>query len=174
MKKAILILSVLFCALYAGAQSNTLYNKMSQESASSVSQDTLSATESVANIVNELQRVVPGSGIVYVNQPANLNSLMGSMMQRDGKPAQVEGYRILLYSGNNSRAARDEANAMAEYMRKYYPEAQVYVVFESPIRSCQYGDFRTREEAEAVMYRLKATRRFKEISVTKGMINLPY
>ena len=174
MKKAILILSVLFCALYSGAQDNTLHNSMLHGTAQSVVQDTLSATESVVNIVNELQRVVPGNGIVYVNQPAELNSLMGSMAQRDGKPAQVEGYRILLYSGNNSRAARDEANAMAEYMRKNYPEAQVYVVFESPIRSCQYGDYRTREEAEAVMYKLKATKKFKEISVRKTLVNLPY
>ena len=31
-----------------------------------------------------------------------------------------------------------------------------------------------REEAEAVMYKLKATRKFKEISVKNCMINLPY
>lgn len=164
----------MFCTLYSGAQSNNLSNKIADRVTSSAESDSLVATESVVSIVNELQRVVPGDGTVVVNQPANLHTLMGSMAQRDGKPMQVEGYRILLYSGNNSRAARDEANAMAEYMKKNYPEAQVYVVFESPIRSCQYGDFRTREEAEAVMYRLKATRRFKEISVRKGLINLPY
>ena len=99
---------------------------------------------------------------------------MGSMAQRDGKPVQVEGYRVMVYSGNNSRAARDEANRMAQYMRTNFPGAEVYVVFESPIRSCQYGDYRTREEAEAVMYRLKATRKFREISVKKTLINLPY
>lgn len=164
----------MFCTLYAGAQSNILSSKIANEATPLAAGDSLAATELVVSIVNELQRVVPGDGAVVVNQPANLNTLMGSMAQRDGKPMQVEGYRILLYSGNNSRAARDEANAMAEYMKKNYPEAQVYVVFESPIRSCQYGDFRTREEAEAVMYRLKATRRFKEISVRKGLINLPY
>ena len=96
------------------------------------------------------------------------------MVTIDGKQPEVEGYRVLLYSGNNSRQARDEANAMAEYMRSKYPGAEAYVVFEPPIRSCLYGDYRTREEAEAVMYRLKATRKFKEISVKKCMINLPY
>ena len=49
-----------------------------------------------------------------------------------------------------------------------------YVVFESTIRYFQYGDYRTREEAEAVMYKLKATRKFREISVRKTLINLPY
>ena len=138
---------MLFCALVAGAQSN---------------------------IVTELQRDVQGEGTVRITQPEKLTELMGSMAQRDGKPAQVEGYRVMVYSGNNSRAARDEANSMAQYMRTNFPGAEVYVVFESPIRSCQYGDYRTREEAEAVMYRLKATRKFKEISVKKTLINLPY
>lgn len=138
---------MLFCALVAGAQSN---------------------------IVSELQRDVQGEGTVRIAQPEKLTELMGSMAQRDGKPAQVEGYRVMVYSGNNSRAARDEANRMAQYMRTNFPGAEVYVVFESPIRSCQYGDYRTREEAEAVMYRLKSTRKFREISVKKTLINLPY
>jgi hypothetical protein len=147
MKKLFLVISILFCALALRAQSN---------------------------IVTELQREIPGQGTVRVTQPQKLTELMGSMAQRDGKPAQVEGYRVMVYSGNNSRTARDEANRMAEFMRENFPGAEVYVVFESPIRSCQYGDFRTREEAEAVMYRLKATRKFKEISVKKTLINLPY
>ena len=134
----------MFCALYAAAQ-NT--------------------------IVDELQRVEQGRGTVRVNQPARLDSLMGKMAV---KTTQVEGYRVMVYSGNNSRVAREEANKWANYMRDNFPGAEVYVVFEPPIRSCLYGDYRTREEAEAVMYRLKATRKFKEISVKKCMINLPY
>ena len=99
---------------------------------------------------------------------------MGSMANANGEVQQVEGFRVLVYSGNNSRQARDEANSMAEYMRANYPGAEVYVVFESPIRTCEYGDYRTREEAELVMYRLRKTKKFKEISVKKCMINLPY
>ena len=134
----------MLCALYAGAQST---------------------------IVLELERTEPGKGTITIEQPAKLDSLMGRM---SAKTTQVEGYRVMVYSGNNSRAARDEANNWAQYMRENFPGAEVYVVFESPIRSCQYGDYRTREEAEAVMYKLKATRKFKEISVRKTLINLPY
>ena len=134
----------MLCALYAAAQST---------------------------IVQELECTEPGKGTITIEQPAKLNSLMGRM---SAKTTQVEGYRVMVYSGNNSRAARDEANNWAQYMREHFPGAEVYVVFESPIRSCQYGDYRTREEAEAVMYKLKATRKFKEISVRKTLINLPY
>ena len=147
MKKAILSISaMLLCAFSVSAQSN---------------------------IVNELQRDVPGKGKVVISQPAALTGLMGSVAVK-GEKRQVEGYRVLVYSGNNSRAARDEANQMATFMRENFPGAEVYVEFDPPVRSCQYGDYRTREEAEAVMYRLKATRKFKEISVKKGLINQPY
>ena len=140
-------MSMLFCVLYAGAQSN---------------------------IITELESFGRGKGKVRVNQPEKLMDLMGSMVNVDGITPQVEGYRVLVYSGNNSRQAREEANAMADYMRSHYPGAEVYVVFESPIRTCEYGDYRTREEAELVMYRLRKSKRFKEISVKKCMINLPY
>lgn len=147
MKKAILSISaILLCAFSLSAQSN---------------------------IVNELQRDVTGKGKVRITQPAGLVSLMGSMAVK-GEKRQIEGYRVLVYSGNNSRAARDEANKMARFMRDNFPGAEVYVEFDPPIRSCQYGDYRTREEAEAVMYRLKASKKFKEISVKKCMINLPF
>jgi phosphate:Na+ symporter len=126
------------------------------------------------DIISEIERFSFGEGKVRINQPDKLIDLMGSMANVDGEVKQVEGYRVLVYSGNNSRQARDEANAMAEYMRKNYPGAEVYVVFEAPIRTCEYGDFRTREEAELLMYRLRATKKFKEISVKKCLINLPY
>ena len=130
--------------------------------------------EAQSNIVQELVTDIPGKGVVRINQPDRLYDLMGSMVTIDGKVPEVEGYRVMVYSGNNSGQARDEANAMAKFMREKFPGAEVYVVFEPPIRSCLYGDYRTREEAEAVMYKLKATRKFREISVRKCLINLPY
>ena len=147
MKRYFIFISILFCALFAEAQNS---------------------------IINKIEAEEPGKGSVRVNQPAALSNLMGSMVSADGKVSQIEGYRVMVYSGNNSRQARDEANAMARFMRENFPGAEVYVVFDPPIRSCLYGDYRTREEAEAVMYRLKATKKFKEISVRKCLINLPY
>ena len=147
MKRFAILISMLFCVLCVGAQSN---------------------------IVDKIESYAIGEGKVRINQPDKLMDLMGSMANANGEVQQVEGFRVLVYSGNNSRQARDEANSMAEYMRANYPGAEVYVVFESPIRTCEYGDYRTREEAELVMYRLRKTKKFKEISVKKCMINLPY
>ena len=74
----------MLCALYAAAQST---------------------------IVQELERTEPGKGTITIEQPAKLDSLMGRM---SAKTTQVEGYRVMVYSGNNSRAARDEANNWAQ------------------------------------------------------------
>lgn len=155
---------MLFCAFLVKAQDNIVHELGTG----------LSVEGTQSNIIHELETDHPGKGVVRVNQPERLYNLMGSMVTIDGKAPEVEGYRVMVYSGNNSRQAREEANAMADYMRTRFPGAEVYVVFESPIRSCLYGDYRTREEAEAVMYKLKATRKFKEISVKKCLINLPY
>ena len=138
---------MLFCVLCAGAQSN---------------------------IINKIEDYVRGEGKARIYQPDKLTGLMGSMANTEAVVQQIEGYRVLVYSGNNSRQARDEANEWARFMRENFPGAEVYVVFESPIRSCQYGDFRTLEEAEDMVKKLKATKKLKELSVRKTLINLPY
>ena len=144
MKRILFVISLLFCAQFVVAQNN---------------------------IVEEIQASFGPK--VRIKQPDGLIELMGKMVSADDRP-QVEGYRVMVYSGNNSAQAREEANRMAQFMRDNFPGAQVYVLFEAPVRVCLYGDYRTREEAEAVMYKLKGTRKFREISVRKCMINLPY
>ena len=144
MKRYLILLSIMFCALYVSAQST---------------------------IVQDLQQDKSGKGVVRIHQPEQLDKLMGRVSEETVK---VEGYRIMVYSGNNSRLAREEANKWAAFMRENFPGAEVYVLFEPPIRSCQYGDYRTLEEAEAVMKSLKATKKLKELSVRKTLINLPY
>ena len=144
MKRFVILISMLFCALVLRAQSN---------------------------ILKELETATEGTGVVRINQPERLEKLLEFGFNSD-KKKQVMGYRIMVYSGNNSRKAREEANRMAEYMRENFPGAEVYVQFQSPFRVCLYGDYRTRKEAEEVMARMKATKKFKEISVRRGLINL--
>ena len=76
MKRIVMLVFILFCVLGAGAQSN---------------------------IVSEIESYAHGEGKVRINHPEKLNALMGSMA--DGQVKQVEGYRVLVYSGNNSAQA---------------------------------------------------------------------
>ena len=81
--------------------------------------------------------------------------------------------RVQVYAGNNSRVARNEANAIAEKIKMEFPEIPVYSYFQPPRWLCRVGDYRSIEEADAVMRRLKATGRYKEVSIVREQINIP-
>ena len=76
-------------------------------------------------------------------------------------------------SGNNSRVARNEANNVAAKVKEEFPDMPVYAYFQPPRWLCRVGDFRSIEEADAAMRRLKATGVFKEVSIVREQINIP-
>ena len=56
---------------------------------------------------------------------------------------------------------------------KDFPELTIYTSFNPPRWLCRVGDFRSIEEADAMMRKLKATGVFKEVSIVKDQINIP-
>ena len=86
---------------------------------------------------------------------------------------KARGYRVQVYAGNNSRMARQEANEVADNIKKEFPELSVYAFFQPPRWLCRVGDYRSIEEADAAMRRLKATGKFKEVSIVREQINIP-
>ena len=85
---------------------------------------------------------------------------------------KTAGYRVQVYAGNNSQAARPEAQRKGEQVKSQFPELQIYTYFTSPRWLCQVGDYRSIEEADAVMRRLRATGLFKEAAIVRTQINL--
>ena len=63
---------------------------------------------------------------------------------------------------------------MATRVHTSFPELQVYTHFVNPRWLCQVGDFRSIEEADVVMRKLKATGDFKEVSIVRAQINITY
>ena len=86
---------------------------------------------------------------------------------------KARGYRVQVYAGNNSRTARQEANEVAEAVKGEFPDLPVYAFFQPPRWLCRVGDYRSIEEADAAMRRLKATGKFKEVSIVREQINIP-
>ncbi|MBQ8888880.1 MAG: SPOR domain-containing protein [Bacteroidaceae bacterium] len=129
------------------------------------------------NIVNELQQEKVGEGRVTIHQDAKIDALLGSVYVKsdDAEPKilKARGYRIQVYAGNNSRVARTEANEVAEKIKMEFPEIPVYAYFQPPRWLCRVGDYRSIEEADAAMRRLKATGNFKEVSIVREQINIP-
>ena len=130
------------------------------------------------NIVGELQKERAGQGTVTIHQDAAISALLGNVYVKsadEDKPQvlKARGYRVQVYAGNNSRKAREEANGMAEKIKIEFPELSVYAFFQPPRWLCRVGDYRSIEEADAAMRRLKSTGKFKEVSIVREQINIP-
>ena len=123
------------------------------------------------NIVESLQRNRAGEGTVTIRQDPKITGLIGSIYTGnvtggEQKMLKARGYRVQVYAGNNSRVARNEANNVATKVKEEFPDM--------PARwLCLVGDFRSIEEADAAMRRLKATGVFKEVSIVREQINIP-
>ena len=130
------------------------------------------------SIVDELQKDRVGQGTVTIHQDARISALLGSAYVKsesgaEPKVLKTRGYRVQVYAGNNSRIARKEANEVAGQIKLEFPELSVYAFFLPPRWLCRVGDYKTIEEADAAMRRLKATGKFKEVSIVREQINIP-
>lgn len=137
------------------------------------------ATLSVAqnNIVKSLERNVPGQGRVTIHQDARIAALIGQEYiptgADDQKVIKSSGYRIQVYAGTNTREAKNEAYSVANRIKEHFPELPIYTSFNPPRWLCRAGDFRSIEEADAMMRKLRATGVFREVSIVKEQINIP-
>ncbi|WP_373729966.1 SPOR domain-containing protein [Bacteroides heparinolyticus] len=138
------------------------------------------ATFSIAqnNIVKSLERDVPGQGKVTIHQDARIAALIGmeavpTVSTDEQRMIKSSGYRIQVYAGNNTRQAKNEAYAVAARIKEYFPDLTVYTFFNPPRWLCRAGDYRSIEEADAMMRRLRATGVFKEVSIVREQINIP-
>ena len=130
------------------------------------------------NIVENLQTSRVGQGTVTIHQDDKISALLGAAYvksedETEPKVLKARGYRVQVYAGNNSRIARQEANDVAEQVKMEFPELPVYAFFQPPRWLCRVGDFRSIEEADASMRRLKSTGKFKEVSIVREQINIP-
>ena len=129
------------------------------------------------NIVSELQKNKVGQGTVTIHQDARISAMLGNVSVKgtnaEPKGLKARGYRVQVYAGNNSRIARTEANEVADKVKQEFPEMSVYAYFQPPRWLCRVGDYRSIEEADAAMRRLKSTGKFKEVSIVREQINIP-
>lgn len=102
------------------------------------------------------------------------DSLVGDTepMQPVGQRVRINGYRIQVYLGGNTRKGKSEAMMMKERVKSLFYELPVYAGFSSPHWICRAGDFRTYEEASEYLQKMRATGRFDEAVIIKSKINV--
>ena len=91
-----------------------------------------------------------------------------------GRRMKVNGYRIQVYAGGNNRQSKLEAYRMASLVRSNFEDVSVYTHFISPRWICRVGDFRTYEEANELLRRMRQTQKFREASIVKSKIIVFY
>lgn len=125
------------------------------------------------DILEELSKDMPGQGKVVIRQSSSVAELVGcktSTSSKDGKSITTLGYRVQLYAGTNSRVSKEEAYRYAERAKRLYPDIEVYTLFQSPRWLCQFGNYRTIEEADAMMRELGSSGDFKNMVIVRSPI----
>lgn len=91
-----------------------------------------------------------------------------------GQKIKVNGFRIQVFSGGNSRQAKNDATRMATLFHSYFEDVPVYIHFQSPHWVCRVGDFKTREEAFQLLSQMRELGRFDEAVIVKSKVNAYY
>lgn len=86
---------------------------------------------------------------------------------------KVTGYRIQVFAGGNSHEDKLKAERTGSDVKAKFPELPVYVHFYSPRWICRVGNFRTYQEAEVVLNKLKGMG-YKHACILKGKITVAY
>ena len=105
------------------------------------------------------------------NDTASLDSMALDSLSL-GSKVKINGFRIQVYFGDNSRKGKTEARAVGLRFRNSFPQLPVYVSFVSPHWLCRAGDFRTMEEASEMLRQIREMGIFREAVIVKSKINV--
>ena len=89
------------------------------------------------------------------------------------KGYKVNGYRVQVFAGGNSRDARVKAERTGREINALFPSEPVYVHFYSPRWICRMGNYRTYEEAHQMLNAVKKLG-YQSAIIVKGKITVPY
>jgi len=138
----------------------------------------IQAQERRATIIDDLETLVPGQGIIHITADPKIKELIGtpSLETSDGEKyyVQTNGYRVQVFMSNDSRTARKEVSDKGSLIKGKFPEIAVYNAYAAPNWKLFAGDFRTKEEAEA--FRQKLQKEIpalgKEMYIVQDKINI--
>lgn len=86
---------------------------------------------------------------------------------------KVTGYRVQAFAGGNTRNDKQRAQKIGNDIKMKFPDQPVYVHFYSPRWICRVGNFRSYQEAQAVLRQVRAMGH-KSATIVKGQITVQY
>ena len=124
----------------------------------------------------------PGKGTVTIRQTSAIRSLVGShsveeKIETDGDKTYLvmQGYRIQVFTDNNQRTAKNEAETKKQQIENQF-NIPTYVTYNAPFWRLYVGDYITYEEAFSMMKKLaEAFPAYKkEIQIKEEEIKIPF
>jgi len=180
MKKVLLILSLSFAWVFTNAQ--VKFTEELQKQVPGQGRVVLHQSFVITDLVNGAAPLLQPDtlqpekkvSVPVVKTPQISDSLLSdsNKVQSSGQRIRINGYRIQVYLGGNTRKGKAEAQMMKERVRSYFSELPVYAGFQSPHWICRAGDFRTYEEASEYLHKMRETGRFDEAVIIKSKINV--
>lgn len=86
---------------------------------------------------------------------------------------KVNGYRVQVFAGGNSRDDKIKAQNAGNAVKKAFPSQPIYVHFYSPRWICRMGNYRTYQEASAILTQVRKMG-YKQACIVSGKINVAY
>jgi len=101
-----------------------------------------------------------------LDQTDQVNKLLDSLAIKNLEASRIQGFRILIYSGNE----RDEAIKAKENAYVLFPKADVYMTYQVPSFKVRFGDFYSRLDAWTTLLKLQA--QFPQAVITNEIVNI--
>ncbi len=131
-------------------------------------------------IIDALETETSGAGTIDVESDPGITALLGTPVKgaaledESAGSSKMQGFRILVYMGNDQRKARGEASGRQNLIKEKFSDMGTYLVYESPNWKLLVGDFTTREEAN--MFRQLLQKEFpqfgKEVYIVGDIVNV--
>lgn len=135
---------------------------------------TLFAQES---IIDELNQSKKGEGSVNVYQDNSITKVISTQQSSQQtttdnssntvsntntstsevkKPNSARGFRIQVFSGNDQKKSRNEANHRRNLVKSQFPQLNVSISYSAPVWTVTAGGYSNRADAEKALQELRA------------------
>ena len=120
-------------------------------------------------------------GLIVIHQSDGVRRLVGTRIDSENidilngeSYLKTRGYRVQVYSGNNQRVSKDEAEKLKKTLQDMYPGIKTYQSFTAPFWKLQVGNYLTYEEAYVMLRELRKAfpQRKNEINIFEEEIQL--
>lgn len=89
--------------------------------------------------------------VVVISDPSIDRVLLDKINDIHREQVTIQGYRVQVFSSNRQKTAKAEAYKMEKMVKESSIETSIYVLYNPPFFKVRLGDFRTIEEAQAML-----------------------